>query len=119
MTPIEYYILTHSEIEVEDLRAYFNCPKYKGKYFAQMKKEINRHLRKKGLTCDQIAKIMGYAQHSMVSLSLNNHVDVEKKNVDLIRSNWKDWVRYGLYPKTIVNGERQNDQFKLVEKGEL
>ena len=119
MTPIEHYILTHSEIEIEDLRAYFNCPKYKGKYFAQMKKEVNRHLRKKGLTCEQTSQVLGYANHSMVSLSLNNHVDVEKNNVEIIRNNWKEWVRYGLYPKTIKNGERLDKQFELVEKGEL
>jgi hypothetical protein len=119
MTPIEHYIIRNTEIEIEDLRVYFNCPKYRGKYFAQMKKEINRYLKNKGLTNAHIASIVGYAQHSMVSLSLNNHVDIEKESLYTIQYNWKDWVRAGVYPKTVQLNLKSDRRFILVEKGEL
>jgi len=118
MTPIEHYILTHTEIEIEDLSAYFNCPKYRGKYFAQMKKEVCKFLKLKGLTNTRIASIIGYPQHSMVTLALNYHTDIEKENLDIIRENWQTWVRVGIYPKS---GRWSNGYTKmeLVEKGEL
>lgn len=118
MTPIEYYIINNTEIEIEDLRSYFNCPKYRGKYFAQMKKEVCKFLKLKGLINKNIASIVGYPQHSMVTLALKYHVDIEKESLDIIRENWQMWVRMGIYPKS----GRDNDGYAkitLVEKGEL
>ena len=100
MTEIEYYIENNTEVEPEDLAVYFTCKKYHGKYFAQMKKEAVKHLRLMGMTHMQIAPIVGYAQHSMISHVLNKHVDIEKENLDTIRNNWQSWVKVGLYPKT-------------------
>ena len=118
MTPIEHYIIQNTEIEIEDLRAYFKCPKYAGKYFAQMKKEVCKFLKLKGLINKDIAATVGYAQHSMVTYALKHHVNVEKENLVIIQENWQMWVRMGVYPKS----GRDNDGYAkitLVEKGEL
>jgi hypothetical protein len=118
MTEIEYYIENNTEIEPEDLSLYFTCKRYKGKYFAQMKKEAVKHLRLMGMTHMQIAPIVGYAQHSMISHVLNTHVDIEKDNLNIIRENWQAWVRKGLYPKTGRDSYGYTE-IKLVTKEEL
>ena len=118
MTPIEHYIENNTEIEPEDLALYFTCKKYRGKYLAQVKKEAVKYLRLMGMTHMQIAPIIGYAQHSMISRVLNTHVDVEKDNLAIIQENWQSWVRKGLYPKTGRDSAGYGE-INLVHKSDL
>lgn len=118
MTPIEYYIENNTEIEPQDLALYFTCKRYKGKYFAQMKKEAVKHLRLMGMTHMEIAPIVGYAQHSMISHVLNKHVDIEKDNLAIIQENWRSWVKKGLYPKSSRDLAGYME-INLVDKGSL
>lgn len=118
MTPIEYYIENNTEIEPEDLALYFTCKKYKGKYLAQVKKEAVKHLSLMGMTQMQIAPIIGYAQHSMISHVLNTHKDIEKDNLAIIQENWRNWVKKGLYPKSSRDAAGYME-INLVDKGSL
>ena len=121
MTPIEHYIIRNTQIELEDVRSYFNCKKYKGKFFVQMKKEVVTYLKSKGVTHKIIAEAMGYNNHGVITHINNYHQDIDKDSVAYIKSNWENWIRVGLYPKTVnkMNGVYHLPVLKLVEKGEL
>jgi hypothetical protein len=112
-TPIDEYLAT-AELSDTALSNYFGkMPKYRGRFFVQMKALVARELRKKGYTLQRISEIiMGRANgHDVVIHYLKNYTD--QIEVDYIRNNYKTWIREGIYPKSERLITKEKDPYCL------
>jgi hypothetical protein len=112
-TPIDEYLAT-AELSDTALSNYFGkMPKYRGRFFVQMKALVARELRKKGYTLQRISEIiMGRSNgHDVVIHYLRNYTD--HVEVDYIRNNYKAWIREGIYPKSERLITKEKDPYCL------
>jgi predicted transcriptional regulator len=100
ITPIDEFFKA-SELSDTALTNYFSkMPKYRGRFYVQMKALVARELRKKGYTLERISRILfsNSDRHDTVIYYLRSYRDIAE--VDEIKSNYKQWIREGIYPKT-------------------
>ena len=99
-TPIDDFLalneLTHQQIE----RYFSKLPKYRGRYYVQMRAIICRELRNKGLTLTRISELVFGTpeRHDQVIYYIKRYQDIPE--VGFIFMNHKIWIREGLYPMT-------------------
>jgi hypothetical protein len=99
-TPIDEFFKT-AELSDTALSNYFGkMPRYRGRFFVQMKAVMARELRKKGYTLERISRILfaNPDRHDTVIYYLRTYRDIAE--VDEIKANYKQWIREGIYPKT-------------------
>jgi hypothetical protein len=100
ITPIDEYLAT-AELSDTALSNYFGkMPRYRGRFFVQMKALVARELRKKNYTLERISRILfsNSDRHDTVIYYLRTYRDIAE--VDEIKANYKQWIREGIYPKT-------------------
>jgi predicted transcriptional regulator len=100
ITPIDEYLAT-AELSDTALSNYFSkMPKYRGRFFVQMKALVARELRNKNYTLERISRILFSSsdRHDTVIYYLRTYRDIAE--VDEIKANYKQWIREGIYPKT-------------------
>jgi hypothetical protein len=100
ITPIDEYLAT-AELSDTALSNYFGkMPKYRGRFFVQMKAVVARELRNKNYTLERISRILfsNSDRHDTVIYYLRTYRDIAE--VDEIKANYKQWIREGIYPKT-------------------
>jgi predicted transcriptional regulator len=100
ITPIDEYLAT-AELSDTALSNYFGkMPKYRGRFFVQMKALVARELRNKNYTLERISRILfsNSDRHDTVIYYLRTYRDIAE--VDEIKANYKQWIREGIYPKT-------------------
>jgi hypothetical protein len=108
ITPIDEFKIKH---ENKDVKIYFSkLPRYRGKYYVQMKALVCRSLRSKGMSLERIAEIvLGDKKHHVTVLHyLKNYRDIAQ--VEFISENYKAWIKEGLYPITIINDTYRKDK---------
>jgi hypothetical protein len=99
-TPIDEYLAT-AELSDTALSNYFGkMPRYRGRFFVQMKALTARELRNKNYTLERISRILfsNSGRHDTVIYYLRTYRDIAE--VDEIKANYKQWIREGIYPKT-------------------
>jgi predicted transcriptional regulator len=100
ITPIDEYLAT-AELSDTALSNYFGkMPRYRGRFFVQMKAVVARELRNKNYTLERISRILFSSsdRHDTVIYYLRSYRDIAE--VDEIKANYKQWIREGIYPKT-------------------
>jgi predicted transcriptional regulator len=100
ITPIDEYLAT-AELSDTALSNYFGkMPRYRGRFFVQMKALVARELRNKNYTLERISRILFSSsdRHDTVIYYLRTYRDIAE--VDEIKANYKQWIREGIYPKT-------------------
>jgi predicted transcriptional regulator len=100
ITPIDEYLAT-AELSDTALSNYFGkMPRYRGRFFVQMKALVARELRNKNYTLERISRILFSSsdRHDTVIYYLRSYRDIAE--VDEIKANYKQWIREGIYPKT-------------------
>jgi predicted transcriptional regulator len=88
-------------MEIDEIENYFKkLPKYRGRFFVQMKALVARDLREQKYGVQHIAYILfnSWNRHDVVIYYLRSYRDIAE--VDEIKANYKQWIREGIYPKT-------------------
>jgi hypothetical protein len=113
ITPIDEYLAT-AELSDTALSNYFGkMPRYRGRFFVQMKAVVAHELRKKGYTLQRISEIIIGRKngHDVVLHWLKKHK--EQPGKDYIRNNYKTWIREGIYPKSERLITKEKDPYCL------
>jgi hypothetical protein len=101
ITPIDEYLATAELSDTALLNYFGKMPRYRGRFFVQMKALVARELRNKNYTLERISRILfsNSDRHDTVIYYLRSYRDIAE--IDEIKANYKQWIREGIYPKTI------------------
>jgi hypothetical protein len=110
-TPIDEF-LSQRELSNEVIKAYFSkMPRYRGQYYVQMKVCVSKWLRSQGLTLASISGIIygNPNRHDTILHHLKHYRDIV--DADIVKSNYKQWILQGLYPKSKHVHKKIEDPF--------
>ena len=87
-------------MDIEKLKKYFSY-KYRGQYYVAMKVIVAKELRKKGLTIEDIAKIIYNNKKRSDTIAHYLYKAQPFHDFELVEENYKGWIDRGFYPISV------------------